>query len=72
MNPIINYVLSNRKFVLYVLLAILILVFFIVRGINFATEGNDGKINDIHFNSSDDYNDLCMPVTGKPCKESSK
>jgi uncharacterized protein YpmS len=72
MNPIINYVLSNWKFLLYILLAILILVFFIVRGIKFATEGQDGKINEIHFNSADDYNDLCLPITGRPCTEPSK
>jgi uncharacterized protein YpmS len=72
MNPIISYVIQNWKFVLYVLLAILIVLFLVIRKINFAIEGTDGKINEVQFNNSSDYDELCVQITGRRCSEQSK
>jgi hypothetical protein len=69
MNPIITYLISNWKFVLYIAIALLLILFFVVREIKLATIKEDGKIDEVHFDSIDSYRSLCLPITGKPCKE---
>ena len=68
----IIYLLENWKFFLYVLLAILVAGFLVIRKVNFATEGQDGKINEVEFNNSSEYNGLCLPITGRPCTDKGK
>ena len=69
MNPIITFIVQNWKLFIYFALALVLAGFLVIREIKLVSEGKDGKIEDIDFESRDTYDNLCVPITGTSCSK---